>query len=62
MLGEFKHGVEPVGDGHGKYHVAVLAPDKEIPEYAVGDVQMKSEMVAGWLCCKVVSSLPLIPF
>ena len=38
LRGEFKHGVEPVDDGHGKYHVAVLAPDKEIPEYAVGDV------------------------
>ena len=38
LLGGFEHGVEPADDGHGKYHVAVLSPDKEVPEYAVGDV------------------------
>ena len=38
LLGGFEHGVEPADDGHGKYHVAVLSPDKEVSKNAVGDV------------------------
>ena len=38
LLSGFEHGVEPADDGHGKYHVPVLATDVEVPEYGVGSV------------------------
>ena len=61
LLGGFEHGIEPADDGHGKYHVAVLAPDKEVRRTLSAMFQMKLEMVASWLSCNAVSSLRLVP-
>ena len=38
VFGGLQDGVKPADDGHGKYHVPVLAPDVEVPKNGVGDV------------------------
>ena len=37
LLGGFQHGVQAPEDGHGEYHVPVLAPDVEVSEQVVCD-------------------------